>query len=512
MFVSAREWQRPVPENAVTRPLPSETDVPRIPARTSRAQAAANDDTPESDARALYDGLLKGSPDDATRLAARQLLQRSIASLDDADCNLPESPDGLLDWMRHSAHEANGKYRAYLEERKSGAPRRYFGNRAHALYFLRNVAPTKLVDGSWLYGLVAHWQNPRFSDLVLTYVEELGEGQPDKNHVVLYRKLLERYGLDPVDGLPESAYLQGALQLALGWNAEEFLPEVIGFNLGYEQLPLHLLITAYELNELGIDPYYFTLHITVDNDDTGHARRAVQAVHDSMPKLGDSDIADAFWQRVRDGAQLSNAGVGTTDVIAGFDIHAEVVRILAHKSAAGNGAHSDYCRVAGRSVNDWLSSPGQIPAFLAALEKAGWIKRGQPVSESRFWGLLQGERAEMFGVFSSYELQVIHDWIRGDAAADGQAFAELPAPEGRRRATFRASARLEALQHPGALGSLGEAPDDLLDPDLQSLQAFLDSKPEPQQLGRVLVNAMSPAAHWTPAGLQATRLFRQLTA
>ena len=106
------------------------------------------------------------------------------------------------------------------------------------------MAPTKLVDGAWLYGLLAHWRNARFPDLVRTYVEELGEGAPDKNHVLLYRGLLARYGLDPLDNLPDALYRQGLVQLALGCNAEIFLPEVIGFNLAYEQLPLHLLITA----------------------------------------------------------------------------------------------------------------------------------------------------------------------------------------------------------------------------------------------------------------------------
>ena len=52
-----------------------------------------------------------------------------------------------------------------------------------------------------------------------------------------------RYRID----LPDRFYTQGALQLALDQNAEEFLAGVIGFNLGYEQLPLHLLITAREL-------------------------------------------------------------------------------------------------------------------------------------------------------------------------------------------------------------------------------------------------------------------------
>ena len=29
-----------------------------------------------------------------------------------------------------------------------------------ALYFLHNVAATKLVDGAWLYGLISRWHEP----------------------------------------------------------------------------------------------------------------------------------------------------------------------------------------------------------------------------------------------------------------------------------------------------------------------------------------------------------------
>jgi hypothetical protein len=490
MFVAAHEWSPPQSgKNQALRLRSTSGELSRAPE--------------DGGLKTLYEGLLQGEPDDALRRAARAFLQTELEAVQDQDCELPASPQDLTAWMHNAAQLAHAQYLAYLEERKAGVPRRYFSNRAHALHFLRGVAPTKLVDGAWLYGLLRHWRNPRFSDLVRTYLEELGDGLAGKNHVLLYRKLLAQHGLDPVSGLDDGAYRQGALQLALGWSAEEFLPEVIGFNLGYEQLPLHLLITAYELNELGIDPYYFTLHVTVDNDDSGHARRAVQAVHEVFPKLaGGND----FWRGVRNGNKLSGAGMGTREVIAGFDIDAEVVRILSQKSAAGHGAHSDYCRVAGRSVNDWLSQPTQIPGFLAALQDAGWIKRGAPAAESRFWGLLQGERAEMFGVFSPYELQVIHDWLRGDASADGQPYAEA-APAGARRASFRASARLAAQRQ----GRETLEPDDtgLLDSDLQELKQQLAATPDAQAAAQLLVEAMSPSAHWTPAGLYATRLFRQ---
>lgn len=478
MYIGPHEWRQPRALESVSAEL-AEPELPH-----------SYED--------LYRRLADGLPDHHGRAAAAGLLAEELGRVRSRSCDLPDQPQDLLAWMQANTQSVHARYSMYLEERKAGGPRRYFSNRAHALYFLRNVAPTKFVDGAWLYGLMAHAGNPRFADLVRTYLEELGDGAIDKNHVVLYRSLVARYGLDPLDDLPDALYHQGAVQLALGWNAEAFLPEVIGFNLGYEQLPLHLLITAYELNELGLDPYYFTLHVTVDNADTGHARRACQAVLDALPRIDDGG---EFWRRVREGSKLADVGLGTRQVIEQFDIEAEVLRILAHKAPAGTGAHSDYCRVAGRNVNDWLSEPRDLPAFLKALQDAGWIKRGEPVANSRFWGLLQGPRAEMFGVFSPYELQVIHDWIRGDASVDGQAVTEAPAPSGtRRRPTFRAALR-NSPQQPAT-------DEDLLDPDLQALQRRVQAADGESALP-LLVQALSPALHWTPAGLWATRQFMQ---
>jgi|GEM_PF-6927555 len=47
---------------------------------------------------------------------------------------------------------------------------------------------------------------------------------------------------------------QGSTPARGGCQAECYLPEVVGFNFGYEQLPLHLLITTYELDELALPP------------------------------------------------------------------------------------------------------------------------------------------------------------------------------------------------------------------------------------------------------------------
>lgn len=431
-------------------------------------------------ARTLYERLLQPELDANALQEARSFLDEQLVQARALPCDVPMQPEALLEWMRGGAQRTTEAYGQYLQERRQGAPRRYFSNRAHALYFLRHVAPTKLVDGAWLYGLLRHWQELRLRPLLRTYLEELGDGVPAMNHVVLYKQLLAQHDCDELAELDDSHFLQGAQQLALGHLAEDYLPEVIGYNLGYEQLPLHLLITSFELTELDIDPYYFQLHVTIDNASSGHAQKAVQAVLENLPLVGDRD---EFYRRVLRGYQLNDLGVGSTAVIAAFDLEDEVCAMLERKREVATQVHSDYCRIEGRTVNEWLSEPGQVRAFLDALQKRGWIRRDEDPQSSRFWQLVQGDRAAMFGVFSSYEQQLLHDWIAGSWAP--------PRARGRHR---RRAAPAVAEQAAG------------LDDEAQALHAALRGLPAQQQADK-LIELMSPASHFTPAGLLATRLF-----
>ena len=417
---------------------------------------------------------------------AREFLQTQLAQVQDATNELPAEPEQLLAWVEQRCAAVAQDYADYLEQRQQGRPRRYFQNKAHALYVLQRVAPTKQVDGAWLYGLLHYWQDQRFDGLLSTYLEELGDGEAAQNHVVIYRKLLSDHDADSDAGVEDEHYLQGALQLALGLCAEEFLPQVIGYNLGYEQLPLHLLITSYELSELGIDPYYFTLHVTIDNASSGHACKAAQSVLNLLP-LGEGR-AD-FYRRVAEGYRLTDLGPGTTAVIEQFDLHAEVVAMLERKRTFGQHMHSDYCRFEGKTVNQWLAQPGQVGAFLQALQDKGWIKRNQDPAESRFWQLIEGAGAAMFGVFSGYEKQVLHDWIAGEWISDQRV---APVRRGR-------SSRFSQEQHRPA------------DPDTQALVDSLWKLPDEQQLN-ALIPWLSARRHCTPAGLYATRRFIQLRA
>lgn len=470
----------------------------------------------------LYRALRETTPSPELKNQADGFLLQQLQIATQQPCNLPADSEHLettlSDWVTQHTEQVGHQYRAYLESRAQGAPRQFFSNRAHALYFLQAVAPTKLVDGAWLYGLVKHWRDPRFSSLIQIYLEELGNGVTEHNHVALYRKLLARHGLDNNVELSDAHYVQGTIQLALAYQAEQFLPELIGYNLGYEQLPLHLLITAYELNELGIDPYYFTLHITVDNAASGHARSALKAVLDSLPLSTDRA---SFYRRLRNGYQLNELGESSLSVIRSFDLYQELVQSLARKSRIGRLMHSNYCRLDGRTVNEWLGDPAQIPDFLHALEERGWIKRHQPVEESRFWRLIHGEQAEMFGVFSDYEQQLIHDWIVGNLHLPTHKPAQADTPQSIPASSFRARQRQlrstpaqpraskPQTPRPVFRHHHGEAINDI-NRELRHLENTLSALTEKEEVLDQLVPLLSPARHHTPSGLMATRIFTRL--
>lgn len=341
---------------------------------------------------------------------ARQWLAEQFAKANAMADDLPDTPGQLQDWSARHAAQVAAEHAAYLAQRRQGAPRRYFANRAHALWFLQQVAPTKVVDGAWLHGALRRWQDPRYHGLIRTYLEELGDGDPHCNHVLIYQRLLGRLGCLDCMPLDDERYLQGAVQLALGSCAEWFLPEVIGYNLGYEQPPLHLLITTHELAELGIDGHYFQLHVTIDNAASGHASKAIQAVQQMCP----AQDAEVFYRRVRHGYRLNDLGIDTPTLIGGFDLEAQLLAALERKRVFGQFMHADRCRLQQRTVNQWLSEPAALPAFLQALVAQGWIKRGQNPADSRWWSLIDGPGAPMFGVFNAYEKQLWHDWIAGD--------------------------------------------------------------------------------------------------
>jgi len=201
------------------------------------------------------------------------------------------------------------------------------------------------------------------------------------------------------------------------------------------------------------------------------------------------------------GYKLNELGIGSSAVIQSFDLEQEVVAMLERKRTFGQHMHSDYCRLDGKTVNEWLARPDQIPEFLEVLQNRGWIKRHQDPVLSRFWQLFEGAGAPMFGVFNGYEKQLVHDWIAGDWLADGsaQTTAGKRLPE-----AFRSRFRNLPSAQPSAVPGTHAAED--FDPDLRELHRKLESATATEKMA-ILIESMSPARHASAAGLYATRSF-----
>lgn len=454
-------------------------------------------------AKPLYQKLTSRIPDAETLAEARAYLEAKLAIVDPLSSDFPISTDNMEAWLELNNHRVRVLYQRYLHARQDGAPRRLFATKSHALNFLQAVAPTKLVDGAWLYGLVNLWQDARFSSLIKIYLEELGDGDQAQNHVLLYKKLLAEHDCEQWSALPDEYFTQGTIQLALGLHAEDFIPEVIGFNLGYEQLPLHLLMTAYELKELGINPYYFTLHITIDNAASGHARKSLEAFLDNMPVSAGMSQQE-YLRRVCNGYKLNQIGLSTNSIIASFDLQKEVLRIFQAKSQYGQHAHADRCHIAGKTINDWLSTPENMQAFLDALTDNGWFKPDAPPEQSRFWKLIEGEQAKMFGVFSGYEKQVIYDWIAGSQAKLRS--VNKPAADHLTRYQFL----INKLTTSGGVNTGDKADGYDANAEVAALEAQLVNTDSLKSLMALLSQYLSPVLHHTPAGLLATSLYRAL--
>ena len=425
-------------------------------------------------ASAVYHALMTN--DEQGLRLGRAFLERQLQRAARLTCDLPETPEQLSEWARQGAHATSGAYQRYLDGRAQGQPRRYFGNRAHALYFLQAMAPTKLVDGAWLYGLLPRWREQRFHGLIQRYLQRLGNGDPAQHGALRYNNLLTEHGCAAPAWLSDEHFVEGAQQLALGRLAADYLPEVIGYSLGHEQVALS--ISAFELHELDIDPHCFHAHPGIGG---GHAPKAVQAVLDNLPAAGD---AQGFYRRVALGYRLNRLGLHASAAIAAFDLERELLAMLERKRAVAGAMPSDFCRIGGRTVKQWLSQPGQLGDLLVALCKRGWIQRHRNPQHSHFWRLLQSEYAVIFG---SYERQLLHDWIAGDWLQTRPDSNHPPAPR---------------RHDPPPMTPRCAAGDGALDKQLRELA-------EPARSAR-LIELMAPTANATPIGLAATRLFASL--
>ncbi len=198
---------------------------------------------------------------------ARKLLISLLKETSAAAQTLPEhesilsirsfSRQNLEEFQRRRDNNIGKDWEQYIKRRKEGGPRELFSNREEAIWWLKQIAPVKYVDGAWL-GHIGKVTTPfalrkTMKGAWQILSEELGDGDLKKNHVRLFHELLESVApglptaedLDfghPRHQLDELAVWKSAIaQLLISLFPSEFVPEILGFNLHFEAISMDTL-------------------------------------------------------------------------------------------------------------------------------------------------------------------------------------------------------------------------------------------------------------------------------
>ncbi|XPS92728.1 hypothetical protein M3J09_002110 [Ascochyta lentis] len=348
-------------------------------------------------------------------------------------------------FLKEKDLEVTTRWEEYLARRKAGGSREIFGDREEAKWWLKQASPVKYVDGAWL-GHINKINTPfKYRNITKNawqvMSEELGDGDLAKNHVYVYQQLMNdiNAGLPAADtedfidsrhNLDQTRCWKAAMaQLLISLFPHDYLPESLGFNMAYESLPLHLLKTVKELREVRLNPYYFELHISIDNADTGHAAMAMAAVADYIDRVKKDEgsaAAHIAWKRVQAGYVLAE-GLPTTpespslkmkteEAFPRTETEALLIDIFAAKAFVAHKIHcNSRLKIGRRSLVDWLEPKAFADKrwqkeFLHDLGNCRpWVIKGNS-EKSKLVKELSWE-GKMFGSFTQTEVAIVKAWI-----------------------------------------------------------------------------------------------------
>lgn len=430
-----------------------------------------------SNVRQLYHTLSRQQADAQACKAAREFLDASLLEAARRPEGLPAELNELQRVLEKRAATLSRDYRAYLKDRHKGQPRRYFNHQSHALHFLQAIAPTRMVEGAWLYGFLRFWRDAQYAPLCKIYLKSLGEGREQCNQVRLYQHMLDSNGCQQWQQMDEQYYVQGLIRLALGHHVEEYLPEIIGFNLGYEQVSLPMLIAAYELSELEVQPHYFTLHATEDDACIASAIRLLQPL---LQNAASEEERLALMQRVNNGYKLNQLGMNIDDIVASFDLQQAFLAVMQPRSAFIERVYRIDCMERGIRGR-W---PDSLPlvSLMQHLCNEGWMQ-GDTLAQTRLW-----QTMERGGILpNGYEAQVLNDWF-GKAEEYCKRLAYVD------------------TRH---LTSVEERMPEVVHAEQPSLDSVSTASSQDEVMACV-ISLMSPQMHHTQEGLKAARVYKSI--
>lgn len=351
----------------------------------------------------------------------------------------------LGDFLQSHQDKVTSQYHEYICRRQLGGARELLRDWQGAGSWLREIAPLKLVDGAWLGHLnkitmpfplrkiIKHtWQ---------VFTEELGNGNQDQHHVKIFEDLLKVFTpnlpspttktiLHPRFKLGNLKYWRAAVsQLLVSLFPHDFLPEILGFNMHFEALQLDTMQAAKELPEVGLNAYYFLLHVSIDNGHSGHAAMAMESVAEYIEHVTATEgqaAADIAWKRVQAGYTFSEwqsqKGSHETNILESLrDGSTEILesKVLAIFSSKVQAAHRLHCgsrvRIGKRSLADWLDPAvfsdreWQLDFLRCLSVSKPWVYPGDSrksrLAQELRWG------GKMYGAFTKSELETLDLWI-----------------------------------------------------------------------------------------------------
>lgn len=454
-FLSAlkvgRYFLRHGPSNSIRHPLPAKREPVQHTVKRTQEQTSFSE-------MEFYKGLffklqnIEYFPE-AVPIARQSLLWLLSEALkdfskkpDDTILSIQQFETKKLAKFLENHHQyVTERYKEYIAQRQSGGPRQLVRDRKDAESWLRKIAPLKLVDGAWLGYLnnitLPFALRPIVKQTWQIFTEELGDGNRNQHHVYIYEELLKQFEptlpspttkeiLHPRYKFDSLKYWRMAVaQLMISLFSGEFFPEILGFNMHFEMLQLDTMQAAKELPEVGLDPYYFLLHVSIDNCHSGHAAMSMNAPVNYIQHIlmtEGEEAARIAWRRVQTGYILSEwlgqKDDKATDIPLELDnvpcdqIEAQVLAIFRAKVNAAHGLHSGCkARIKNRHLDDWLdprnfANEEWQQDFLRSLSTSKpWVYPGDS-NKSRFlmelrWG------GKMFGAFTRDEVSILAQWI-----------------------------------------------------------------------------------------------------
>jgi hypothetical protein len=248
--------------------------------------------------------------------------QRAIKGFVDAEILFTHGARGRFtdaSWFDYSPEAlADRVDRIYWEKLvEPGRPPAPIPDREEVRFGQADLALGNMIDGTWAHriGNVGRYRRRSDGLLFSIYLDEMGRGEPHKNHLTLIYQVLASMDFTvphirdaafrDQDQLSEShrQYESANHQLSMSLFPDTFYNEILGYNLGIEMYGLGEM----RMNEIqrlrahGFDTAYEEAHLTIDNFSAGHSRQAVDAITaylDDVRRDVGAAAVDGEWRRI----------------------------------------------------------------------------------------------------------------------------------------------------------------------------------------------------------------------